>query len=293
MPRGATHGPRSLVWATAIDVLPLDRVIERRPGFLVVRSPSNPAHYWGNFLVFDQAPLEGDGIRWAALFDRVFRDEPRVLHRTFAWDRTDGVPGAARREFADRGYEIDESIGLVADVHQVVPHLRENREVVVRALDSAVGADTALWHALVELQVAGRDDGHDEETYRAFSRARLEDQRTLFRLGRGAWYVALDPSTGEIVGSCGVVVTAGRGRFQAVEVAPSHRRRGICSRLVVEAARRASADHGADRFVIVADAGYHALGLYESLGFERAEHVFGACLWPPAERKRVAGIEPA
>jgi hypothetical protein len=27
---------------------------------------------------------------------------------------------------------------------------------------------------------------------------------------------------------------------------------------------------------------YHALGLYESLGFERAEHVFGVCTWPRA-----------
>ena len=31
--------------------------------------------------------------------------------------------------------------------------------------------------------------------------------------------------------------------------------------------------------VIVADLGYHALGLYESLGFERREHVVGVCRW--------------
>jgi hypothetical protein len=32
--------------------------------------------------------------------------------------------------------------------------------------------------------------------------------------------------------------------------------------------------------VIVADPDYHALGLYESLGFERAERVAGCCRWP-------------
>jgi ribosomal protein S18 acetylase RimI-like enzyme len=151
--------------------------------------------------------------------------------------------------------------------------------VVVQALDSTIGADEALWDAVVELQVAGRDDGHEEKAYRSFARARLQDLRELFRAGRGAWYVAIEPSTGDVVGSCGVVVTAGRGRFQAVDTALAHRRRGISSRLVVEAARRASADYGAKRLVIVADADYHALGLYESLGFERAEHVFGVCLW--------------
>ena len=275
----ASPVPRSLVWATDLDVLPLNRVVERRSGLLLIRSPSNPAHFWGNLLLFDCAPLAGDALRWEALFDEVFGDEPRVHHRTFAWDRTDGVSGAAHEEFAGRGYDIDESIGLVADAHQVSAHPRENRKVVVQVLDPAIGADAALWDAVLELQVAGRDDGHEEETFRSFARARLEDQRALFCAGRGAWYVAIEPATGDVAGSCGVVVTAGRGRFQMVDTALTHRRRGICSRLVVEAAHRASADYGAKRFVIVADADYHALGLYESLGFERTEHVFGVCLW--------------
>src|SRR5438105_2519423 len=63
-----------------------------------------------------------------------------------------------------------------------------------------------------------------------------KELRELFRAGRGAWYVALDESGREVQGSCGVVVTAGRGRYQAVDTAEAHRRRGICSRLVVQAA---------------------------------------------------------
>jgi ribosomal protein S18 acetylase RimI-like enzyme len=100
----------------------------------------------------------------------------------------------------------------------------------------------------------------------------------LFRSGRGAWYIALDG--GEVVGSCGVVVTGGRGRFQAVDTAPTHRRRGICSRLVVEATHRAADHYRVDRLVIAADPAYHALGLYESLGFERRELVSGVCRLP-------------
>jgi GNAT superfamily N-acetyltransferase len=276
----ASPVPRSLVWATALDVLPPNRVIERRSGFLVIRSPSNPTHYWGNLLLFDRAPCPGDGPRWEALFDAVFDDDPRVQHRTFGWDQTDGGAGAAREEFADRGYLVGENVGLIADAAQVVSHARENREVSVRALDSAIGVDDALWDAVVELQLANHeDDGLDEGEHRAFIRARLEGLRALFRAGRGAWYVAIEPTTGDLVASCGIVVTAGRGRFQLVDTAPSHRRRGISSRLVVEAARRASVEHGATRFVIEADPGYHAIGLYESLGFERAEVVVGACLW--------------
>jgi ribosomal protein S18 acetylase RimI-like enzyme len=268
--------PRSLAWATEIDVLPDDCVVERRDGFLLVRSPRKPNHWWGNLLVFDREPAAGDGARWEAIFDEAFADEPRIRHRTFLWDRTDGVAGAAREEFGARGYDVEEMYGLVAE--RLTPHPRENPDVVVRTLDP--DADEELWDGVVELNVANRDEGHDEQAHREFSRGFLEDKRTLFREGRGAWFVALDPATGEVAGSCGVVVTGGRARFQVVNTALAHRRKGICSRLVVEASRRASEVFGIERFVIVADADYHALGLYESLGFERREHVFAVCLPP-------------
>jgi ribosomal protein S18 acetylase RimI-like enzyme len=264
------------VWATELDVLAPDAVVERSDGFLVVRSPASPTYYWGNFLLFDREPQPGDGLRWEALFDEVFGDDPRVRHKTFAWDRGDGVAGAAREEFGARGYDVDETVGLVCDLPG--PHPRENREVAVRTLDPA--GDDELWDAVVELNVATRDEGHAEDAYRAFARDWLETRRALFRAGRGDWYVAVDPEAGALAGSCGIVVTERRGRFQMVVTAAEHRRRGVCSRLVVEASRRAAAEHVAERFVIVADAGHHALGLYESLGFERRERCFGVCRWP-------------
>jgi ribosomal protein S18 acetylase RimI-like enzyme len=273
-------GPRSLVWATDIDTLPPDRVVERRGDYLAVRSPSNPDHYWGTFLLFDQPPAEGDGKRWETLFDATFGNDPRVRHRTFAWDRADGEPGAAREEFVRRGYRLDESIGLVADPACVRTHPRANREVDIHVLDPAGGADEELWRGVIELELAGRDEAFEEESHRTFLEARHEDRRRLFRAGHGAWYAATDPATGEVVASCGVVVTGGRGRFQSVETALAYRRRGICSRLVVDAAQHAVETHGARQLVIVAEVGYHALGLYESLGFERREHVLGASLWP-------------
>jgi ribosomal protein S18 acetylase RimI-like enzyme len=263
--------PSSLALATLIDVLPLDSVVDRRDGYLVVRSPSNPTHYWGNLLVFDQPPGEGDGAEWERLFEAEFADAPRVRHHTFAWDRTDGDAGRASEEFVARGYNLEDQVGLIAAPAELRPHPRENREVLVRPLDP--DADEQLWDGVVELQVANRDPQHTEDTFRTFTGTRLDDLRAHFRLRRGAWYVAL--ADGNVVASCGVVVTGERGRFQAVDTAEAYRRRGICSRLVVEAAHRTAETYGAERFVIVADAGYHALGLYESLGFSRVEHVFG------------------
>lgn len=266
---------RSLVWATDIDVLPPDRVVERREAYVLVRSPSNPTHYWGNLLLFDDPPVAGDRARWEQLFATEFAAEPRVPHRTFAWDQVDGRRGVADEEFLRRGYELEEAVGLIASRETIRPHRRENKEVRVRALDPADGAEKALWEQVIELQLAGRDQRDDEVTYETFSRRRLEDLRTLFRLGRGSWYVAQQPENDEVVATCGIVVTSGRARFQAVETAAAHRRRGICSRLVVEAAHDAARQWGAEQFVIGADPGYHALGLYESLGFHPHERVCG------------------
>jgi ribosomal protein S18 acetylase RimI-like enzyme len=274
----AADVPDALVWATDFDVLPLDRIVERRDGYVLVRSPSNPTHYWGNLLLFPEPPGDGDGARWEAAFEAAFVDEPAVRHRTVAWDASDGSLGRAQEEFLVRGYELEQTVGLIATPSEIRPNARENRDVEVRSLVSARGHEEELWEQVVELQVAGREEGLEETRYRMFRRRRMDDLRALFELGRGAWYVAL--SDGEVVGSCGVVVTGGRGRFQAVDTAEKHRRRGICSRLVVEAARRAAEHYRADRLVITADPGYHALGLYESLGFERRELVSGVCRRP-------------
>jgi ribosomal protein S18 acetylase RimI-like enzyme len=267
--------PQSLVWATDIDVLPLDRVVERRDRYLVVRSPSHPEHYWGNVLIFDDPPIEGDGSRWERCFEAEFECEPRVQHRAFGWDHTDGELGCAEKEFVSRGYQLEKTVGLAATQDSIRSHQRENREVTIRALDPRPHADQHLWHQVFELQVAGRDQSFEEHDYREFSRHRLEEYRTLFHGGRGAWFVALDPSTDQVQACCGVVVTGTRGRFQAVETAEAHRRKGICSRLVVEATRHSAERYAAEHFVIAADAEYHALGLYESLGFQRVERVSG------------------
>jgi ribosomal protein S18 acetylase RimI-like enzyme len=274
--------PRSLVWATDVDVLPLDRVVQRRDGWLVVRSPTHPGHYFGNLLLFDGPPAMGDAVRWEKLFEAEFQADSRIRHRTFAWDRVDGVLGLAREEFLPRGYELEETVGLVAAADGVRSHPRENREIQVRPLRPSEDADAELWEQVVEVQVAARGESFSEEQHREFTRRRLSDLRGLFRAGHGSWYVALDPSGSEVVGSCGVVVTGSRGRFQNVDTAAAHRRRGICSRLVVEAAHRSARQFGAARFVIAADPGYHALGLYESLGFERTERV-AAVFRQPAE----------
>ena len=271
---------RSLVAATSVDVLAADRVLERRDSYWVVRSPSHTDFWWGNLLLFDDVPGAGDGARWEALFETEFPDTP---HRTFSWDVVDGSLGAANEEFVARGYELEENVGLIAEPADLRTHARANADVDVRALDPH--GDEALWAGVIALQVAGRDERITEDAWRQFTRRRLDDLLVHLRDGRGAWYVALSLD-GDVVGSCGIVVTDGRARYQVVDTAEAWRRRGVASRLLVDAAAHAAATFGAERFVIVADAHYHALALYESLGFAAVERTAGVLRRPPGCESR-------
>jgi GNAT superfamily N-acetyltransferase len=267
----------SLVWATDVDVLEQGHVLERREGYWVVRSPTNPTFWWGNFLLFDEAPAPGDGDRWEALFDLEFVATSDVKHRTLAWDRTDGVTGDAEAELTARGYEIERSTGLVALPAEIQPHPRANSDLVVRVLDP--DGDEQFWEQVIAVQIE-QDAGHfeDLEYHREFTKRRQHNLRGLFRAGRGDWYVAVLGD--EVIGSLGIVVTGRRARYQTVDTVEVHRRKGVASRLVVDAARHATSHHQIDHFVIVADPDYHAIGIYESVGFKPRERVAGALLKP-------------
>lgn len=243
-----------------------------------MRSPGNPGHYWGNFLVFDDAPVDGDEPRWEAAFVAAFGSTPGVNHRTLVWDRVDGFQGEAREEFLAAGYELWQNAGLTASPADLHPHPRANSEVEVRELDPV--GDQALWDAVLAIWVAGNKDKMPEEDYRRWAVSRIAELRAMFQDGRrGGWFVALD--RGEAVGSLGIVVTGPRARYQQVDTVLSHRRRGIASRLVFDAADTIQRRHPeVETFVIVADPEYHALAIYESLGFRIAERVTGVFRTP-------------
>jgi ribosomal protein S18 acetylase RimI-like enzyme len=268
---------RSLLTATDVDVLPDTSIVVDRGEYVVVRTPTNPTYFWGNFLMWRRAPEPGDRERWERAFAEEFGSQRESRHVSLCWD----LPGqdGAFEQFVEAGYCPDRAVALVAEPDELVDHPRANRDVSVRALD--IDGDEELWAAVVELQVDSREEGHSEASYRRFVTARMEDRRVRFREGDGAWFVAQLPS-GEVAASCGVVVTQGRGRYQAVDTAIAHRRLGIARRLVSEAGHVAVARFGARQLVIGADAEYHALALYESLGFTVRERCLALCWWPGA-----------
>ena len=260
---------RSLAWRTDLIFPRFDGEILDRGRYLVIRTPSNPTFYWGNFLLFDCPPAPGDDERWPRLFTEEIGAPPRVRHQAFGWDSLEGEAGAAQA-FVARGFRLIHSSVLTASA--VTPPHHTAADIAVRVLESE-----ADWRQATENQIRCREPEHDEAGYRLFKEAEMRRYRAMALAGHGAWFGAfLD---GVLVADLGIYHTGNLGRFQTVETHPEHRRRGCAGTLVFQAARHALGQMGLETLVLVADADSPAERLYRSVGFLPAERGVGLERW--------------
>ncbi len=229
---------------------------------LVIANPGSPGFYFGNLLVFADPPRAGDRPRWEALFTQHVGAPPTVRHRLFGWD----VPARGQphlQEFLDAGYHLEENVVMSAARLHAPPHPNDRAEYrPLRDTD-------AEWQAAVENQVAGREEGHDEERYRAFKESQFRGYRAMCRAGLGFWYGAF--MGGRLVADLGVFFGDGLLRYQSVGTHPEYRRQGLCGSLTYFAGKHAQEHFGAGGLVIVADDHDVAKRVYAAVGFQDAE----------------------
>jgi GNAT superfamily N-acetyltransferase len=237
--------------------------ISDRGDHLVIRTPSNPTFWWGNFVIFDRAPREADRESWLETFRR---EVPDVKHIAIGWDSQErGVV----EPFLEAGLTLEESIVMTAKTVHAPPKV--NADAVYRTLETIEDYTQA-----VELGSACNDD-HEPSGYRVFLERKFAAYKEMTDAGLGSWFGAfLD---GRMV--CGMGLFAdGAGtdriaRFQKVETHPDFRRRGLCGTLVHVVARYGLGHLHANTLVMVADPEYHAARIYESVGFRATEKQFG------------------
>ena len=244
-------------------------------GCRVIRTPSNPTYYWGNYLLFEHAPRPGDEWRWPELFERLIAAaQPESTHRAFGW--MEDAPGDISGFLAD-GYTQNNAVVMQTSVVPTVP--APTLDVQLRPFALAGDAAERDWSALVALSVATRGEQFEESDYWPFARRRVERWRTLAHAGQGNWFGAfLDVAEAgpRLVAALGVYVEAEPeagerlARYQSVMTDAAYRRRGLCRALVAAAARHARDELRADRLIIVAAAGEMPEQLYAGLGFVAA-----------------------
>ena len=266
----------SLGWRTDLNFARFDGELIERDDCIVVRTPSNPTYWWGNFLLFDHAPQAGDADKWTRRFEEeIARNHPESRHTTFGVDAREAFE--LPNDFVERGFRLYTS--------DVLTMRREQLRAPRTALPSGFRVATLKLPEespeAVELQVLCDAGEHlPVEGYRLFRQRQMARYESMGCQGLGDWFgVFAQTARGEqLVADCGLFhagqATDVPGRFQHVETHPAFRRRGLCSALIHAVCADAFERLRLHTLVIVADPLDVAIGLYESLGFVR-----GAASW--------------
>lgn len=263
----------SLGYRTDLIFPQFDGQILDRGAYLVILTLTNPTFYWGNFLLFQNPPGEGDLEKWKALFTREIGPQIKAGHFAFGWDTIHGETGAPQ-PFLDEGFNLSQTVVLSTRQVKIPP--KYNQEVEVRPLISDED-----WEQATQNQIACRNPEHTLEGYRVFKTDQMRRYRRMSQSGLGHWFGAFLGS--RLVAELGVFTSGKLGRFQQVGTHPDYRRQGICGALVYQASRYAFEQMNVETLVMVADVHYHAAKIYASLGFQPREHQVGLDWWPKSQ----------
>jgi ribosomal protein S18 acetylase RimI-like enzyme len=229
-----------------------------RGEYVVVRTPANPAYWWGNYLLFRTPFAAGDVATRLELFRSEF---PEAKHVALGIDSVDGVVGA-EAEVVAAGLEIDRSTVMTAS--RVIEPARPNEAAQYRFLTS--GDD---WEQLVALNLATADQKVDA-AYEEFTHRKIEAARGLVESGQAVWFGAFEGE--RLLSSLGLVPDGqGAVRFQTVQTHQDARGQGLASTLVHRASEYGLNELGAETLVMVADPEYLAIRIYRALGFADTE----------------------
>lgn len=246
--------------------------VEDRGDYLVVRSPHNPGHWWGNFLVLAGAPADGAVDEW---LDRFAREFPDAEHVAFGFDGRGGRADDLGW-FARHGFDVEADTVMTATT--VLEPSKMNSDAIYRHLVSDED-----WAQSVELRMRCKEPTLEPTSYQRFASAKAQTNRALIEGGDGGWFGAF---LGErLVAQMGLIrAEPGIARFQSVETDPDFRRLGLAGSLVYEVSQYGFDELGARTLVMVADPNYFAIDLYRAAGFIPSETQLQAELAPPTSR---------
>lgn len=234
-----------------------------RGSYMVVKTPSSPNYFWGNYLVMPEPLAPGALNEWIAIYGSKF-DYKKQGFITFAVDAPDGEMGAAQ-EFRDFGFRCDTSKVLTTSSVNPPPKFKSGLEVREIKTDSE-------WEQLVEVHFS--DEWYLKAgSQRPFLKEMFSDLRRMTNAGLGKRFGAfLD---GRVVADLGIYTSNGIGRFNEVATHREFRRQGFCGTLVYRAAIAAFESMNVQTLVMEADEDDHAAAIYESVGFKPNQRKVG------------------
>jgi ribosomal protein S18 acetylase RimI-like enzyme len=238
-----------------------------RGDYTLIQTPSNPSYHWGNYIIFNTPPKNGDFLKWKEIFTKEFPYYEKIQHMVFTWEQPE--LGEAQ-EFLDNGFEIDE--GIILSTKELIAPTKYNNDIEIRRITT-----DREWEDTVHIQMLCVDPKFANTGYESFKRKQMVQYKKMSEQGMGHWFGAYMGD--QIVGDLGIFFEDDLARYQNVGTHPDFRRQGICQTLVYETALIALKEYGVSTLVMEADAHYHAAKIYESVGFRPTERSFALSWW--------------
>jgi len=249
---------RSLALKTELGLAATRGTITDRGDYVVIETPDDPGYYFGNLLLLSAPPQVGEVAYWTRKFGEELGKNAAIRHVTLWWDTVTGDAGA-EDELLAAGFRIDRNLLLTAERVTAPAHA-----ISQLSPEQVLDTEDLGW---------ATGDRHDEN-YREFLKRRARWQSSLVARGLAKFFGVYDQ--GELVASLGIVPMGNVARYQDVQTAVTHRRRGLAGALLATAAREVPSS----RYAIMAEPGGEAERVYTRVGFRVAERPVSACRRP-------------
>ncbi len=248
---------------TEMIVYRLQSIVEEKDRYCKVSSPERPNYYWGNFLLFPQAPQENDFHQWMKYYQEEF-DIGKQNFVSFTWDEEEEGDVKA---FLKNGFKHEVLHALV--LKELKKPIILNRVIRIREL-----SEGQEWEQQIQMHLT--EPGYTLD----FLQGQARSFQDLIARGVAKRFGAFIGD--RLVADLGIIYEGDILRFNNIIVHPKFRRRGICRTLVYEVSRLIVEAERFDKIVMQAEAGEPAETLYLSLGFEKVQRShFLEKVWSP------------
>jgi uncharacterized protein YrzB (UPF0473 family) len=266
----------SLALVTDLILLKFESEIIKKDDYIVIKTPSQPDYFWGNFLIFSKPPKKEDFITWKEIYKTEFEsEEPNFF--TLTWD-SEEVDKESIISFEKDGFSLGLDITL-ATCHPVKPS-RFNEKVVVKPIET-----NEEWAMIPEVHF-DKDSPKSKTAQMGFAEKRIESFREFTKKGVAHRFGAF--LNGKLVGDLGLFYENEVARFDLVATHSDYLRQGICQTLVYLSSIYMQKHYKVLKLVIVADDDYYAIDVYKKVGFKPIQKNYSLMWW----NKEVYGRKP-
>jgi len=253
----------NLGFLTDFKLLGADSEIIEYADYFLVKTLSNPTFIDGNCMVLKTPELLQNKTKLEACFKTHFEARTKEHHLSFKL--MNKASEELLQRYLDDQYSYDKLAVMTYEATKNVEPTIQNKAWEIRAFASNLD-----WEQWTENEIRERPILFTEKSFTAYLLGRRFVYKEFVQKGFGNFYGVFQ--RGELLGSAGLYIFDGIGRFQQVRTIEKVRRQGICKALIQFIYTQN--ENQMQEAVMVADEDYHALKLYEGLGFKSKENQY-------------------